>query len=108
MINRLFLFGYESPAERQSNSDHGTDFESSTGVWIASASEQEAVDWGRAIAERFVTWLFEIEGKLPYSWADGQFAHWVENDQAVLSSANDLPIVPVGGMPDFALLTNAA
>ena len=71
-MNRLFLFGYESPTERQSNAEHGTDFESSTGVWIASASEQEAVDWGRAIAERFVTWLCEHEGKPPYSWINGQ------------------------------------
>lgn len=107
-MNRLFLFGYESPTEKQSNSEHGTDFESSTGVWITSASEQEAVDWGRAIAERFVAWLFEREGKPSYSWIDGQFANWVESDLAVLSSANDLPIVPVGGMPDFALLRNAA
>lgn len=107
-MNRLFVFGYESPTERQSNSEHGTDFESSSEVWITSASEQEAVEWGRAIAERFVTWLFEREEKFPYSWIDGQFAHWIESDRAVLSVASDLPIVPVGGMPDFTLLRNAA
>ena len=63
---------------------------------------------GRAIAERFVIWLFEHEGKSLYSWMEGQFAHWVEGDLAVLSSANDLPIVSVGSTPDFALLRNAA
>ena len=104
---RLFIFGYESPTEFQSNSEHGSDFESSAGVWITSVSEQDALEWGRTIAERFVAWLFEREKQRPYSWIDGQFAHWVESDPTVLSSAKELPIISVGGMPDFTLMINA-
>jgi hypothetical protein len=102
---RLFVFGYESPAEFQSNLENGTDFESSAGVWITSASEQDAAEWGRTVAERFVVWLFEREGHSPYSWISGQFVHWIESDPNVLAAAADLPIVPVGEIPDFALLT---
>ena len=102
----LFLFGYETPAEARSRLVDGTDFESSTGLWITSASEEDALDWGRAVAQQFVTWLFERAGEDACPWADARFAHWIEADPSVLKAAAKLPIVAVGEMPDFAVLAD--
>ena len=102
---RLFLFGYETPAEARSNSVNGTDFESSAGLWITSTSEEDALDWGRAVAQQFVTWLFERVGEDAYLWGDAQFAHWIEADPNVLQAAK-LPIVTAGEIPDFMALAD--
>ena len=101
---RLFVFGYETPAEARSNSVDGTDFESSTSLWITSASEEDALDWGCAVAQQFVTWLFERAGEDAYFWGAAQFAHWIEADPNVLKAAAKLPIVTIGEMPDFTAL----
>lgn len=103
---RLFLFGYETPAEAWSNSVNGTDFESSAGLWITNASEEDTLDWGRVVAQRFVAWLFERAGENAYLWADAQFAYWIEADPDVLKTAAELPVVVVGEMPDFTALAD--
>jgi len=103
--NRLFCFGYESPAEFRCNSANGTDDESGTAVWIASVSEEQALEWGRVIAERFVSWLFEHQGRAGYTWTDA-FAHWVETDPDRLRAAGRLPVVSVGTLPNFSELSN--
>ena len=102
----LYLFGYESPVEFQSNADAGTDFESSAGVWISGETEEQALHWGRSVAEHFVAWLFERSGNKPYSWADAQFADWIETDRSVVNAAATFPTVATGELPDFALLAS--
>ncbi|WP_066649042.1 MULTISPECIES: hypothetical protein [Sphingomonas] len=103
LIKRLFMFGYESPAEADQNARHGWDDESSAGVWIVSQSDDDALNWGRVVAERFVCWLFA--DKDDYSWADAGFAHWIESDPTALAAASELPVVTVGEMPDFEALS---
>ena len=100
----LYLFGYESPAEFRSNADARTDFESSAGVWISGASEEQALQWGRSVAEHFVAWLFERSGNEPYSWAAAQFADWIETEPSVQKAAANFPIVAIGELPVFERL----
>lgn len=103
-MNRFFFFGYSTPTDMQTNLEYDTDFESCIGVWIASESEQEALDWGRAIAECFVNWLCEKEGKPSYSWIKSNFAHKIVKNLEDYPFSSYLPIVRVGEMPDFTLL----
>lgn len=79
MTRFLFVFGYESPVERATNSREGTDFESSSAVWVRADSEDEALQKGRDYAERFVRQQFQHAGvgDCP-GWAEGGFAHWIE------------------------------
>ncbi|WP_296612087.1 hypothetical protein [Sphingomonas sp.] len=100
LTKRLFRFGYETPGQAERNAKHGWDDEDSAGVWIASVSEKEAMQWGRAIAEQFVSSLF-AQGGNAYLWTGDGFAHWIEDDPAILAAAGDLPVVTVGEMPDF-------
>lgn len=74
-------------------------------MWIVSTSDQEAMDWGRTIAEKFVSSLFARANCDNYSWTDANFAHWIETDPSVLASAGSLPVVANGEMPNFAALT---
>jgi hypothetical protein len=101
---RLFRFGFENPREAKLNACEGTDYESSTGIWIMSLSDDEAVRWGRTIAERLVAFLFERAQSMPYSWTERGFAYWIEREPEVLSWASYLPTVSVGEMPDLAVL----
>jgi hypothetical protein len=105
LTKRLFSFGYETPLEAELNARHGWDGESSTALWIVSASEEEAITWGQNVAEQFVTSLFEAAQQSEYSWKATRFAHWIETDPAVLLSAVNLPVVFVGTLPDFAVLS---
>lgn len=105
-LRRLFLFGCETPAEARSNSVDGTDAESGAGLWITSTSEEDALDWGRAVAQRSVTWLFERAGEDACSWRDAQLARWIEADPSALKAAAKLPIVAVGEMPGFTALAD--
>ena len=55
MADFLFVFGYESPAEWRTNREQGTDFESSSAVWIAASDEESAIlVAGRSHAERWM------------------------------------------------------
>ena len=103
LTNRLFLFGYETPTQAKRNAEHGWDDEDSAGVWITSPSEDEAMQWGRTVAEQFVSLLFAQTGDA-YSWASDGFAHWIEDDPEVLAAACHLPVVAVGEMPDFGAM----
>jgi hypothetical protein len=104
LVKRLFRFGFESPAEARANARDGTDFESSTGIWIMSESDEAALAWGQTIAERLIASLFESENEHAYSWTEARFAHWIEKDPRALSAASYLPVVAVGEMPDLAVL----
>lgn len=107
LTKRLFRFGYETPDHAELNTTHGWDDEESTGVWIASLSGDEAMQWGLIVAEEFVSSLFAESGKASLWTSDG-FAHWIEDDPAVLASATDLPVVSVGELPDFAAMRGGA
>lgn len=104
LTKRLFCFGFESPAEARANARDGTDYESSTGVWIESSSDEEASAWGQVIAERLVQSIFEQAKETAYSWADAKFANWIEREPDALRRADYLPMVKVGEMPDLTVL----
>ena len=48
----LVRFGFESPAERRSNEQYGSDFESSDQVWILAGSPDEALERCCAVVDR--------------------------------------------------------
>ena len=96
----LFHFGYEDPAERQSNAQQCTDFESSAEFWIEAPSEADALAWGTQVAEAFVRYIFERADQTPYSWIEANFAHWFDAS----SDSAEISFVPLGAMPDFATL----
>ena len=80
MTRFLFVFGYESPAERAANEREGTDFEPSRAIWVRADSEGEALRKGRDYAERFVRQQFQQAGVGDFAgWAEGDFAHWIED-----------------------------
>jgi hypothetical protein len=104
LAKRLFRFGFENPVEAKCNARDGTDYESSTGIWIISESDEDAMQWGRTIAERLIGFLFDQAQVEAYSWADASFAHWIEQEPDALSAASYLPVVSAGEMPDLAVL----
>lgn len=80
MTRFLFVFGYESPVERTTNSRAGTDFESSSAVWVRADSEDEALQKGRDYAERFVRQQFQHAEVGDFlGWTERNFAHWIES-----------------------------
>lgn len=104
---RLFRFGFETPHDARLNYEQGTDFESSTCLWIASESDEEALEWGRAIAADYSSWLFrEVPAQTP--WVAGwNHACWIEDDPTILKSVTEIqsiPAVRIGEMPNFQAL----
>lgn len=104
LTKRLFRFGYQTPAEAERSASYGWDDESSSGLWIMSASDEAAISWGCVVAQRFISSLFESAGQANYSWSEAGFVHWLEADPNALEAAADLPVVEVGTMPNFAAL----
>lgn len=103
----LFRFGFESPGEFAANRAGGWDDESSEAFWIDAPSAEEALSWGRSVAERFVRQLFEIANAEGYSWKALEFANWIEDDASVLAWAMTSPEVlatDYGQMPDLTAL----
>jgi hypothetical protein len=77
----LFIFGYESPEEWHVNQSQGTDFESSSAVWIVASDPEEALRAGHSFADRWVNDLFLKQGIETYpGWAASGFAHWIEHE----------------------------
>jgi hypothetical protein len=103
----LFRFGFESPDEFTANRAGGWDDESSEALWIDAPSAEEALSWGRSVAERFVQKLFEIANAEGYSWQARGFANWIEDEASVLEWARTSPDViatDYGQMPDLTAL----
>lgn len=100
MKEYLYIFGYESPAERASNFKHGTDYESSGMIRILASSEEEALNWGHKVSEQFV--LSQFPGQ-QVSWIAEGFASWIETspDEELKQKLSAIPIVKCGEMPDF-------
>jgi hypothetical protein len=102
----LFRFGFCTPAQWSANEAHGWDDESSEAFFVESDSREDALSWGCEVAESFTRSLFESagSGEIP-SWAEADFAYWIEEDpEAVLSSQalERIPIVRSGEMPTFS------
>src|SRR3954453_6087930 len=94
----LFVFGYGTVETEASNDRHGDDCESSQALWIDAASEEQALAWGREIAEQFV----RLTSPTSPSWKQSGYANWIESapktrfDSKALAS---LPVVMAGQMP---------
>jgi len=104
---RLFCFGYETPTQFVNNANNGWDDENSAAIWIKAASDEAVIEWGRFVAEGFVSHLFEGNDGDGYSWASANFAHWIETDPNILAHASEIPIVTAGEMPDLAALSRS-
>jgi hypothetical protein len=79
----LFVFGYESPADRRTNRKDGTDFESSNAIWVRANSKETALDVGKCYAQQWVAELFTKQGISDYEgWLALNFAHWIKDDPA--------------------------
>jgi len=74
--------------------------------FVEAPSEELALQWGREVAEDFVSSMFKAEGwsdqKVP-SWKAADYAHWVATDLTDYTEddLNQLPIVPYGDIPIF-------
>jgi hypothetical protein len=102
---RLFCFAYETPTQCENNASQGWDDENSAAVWIVATSDESILDWGRSMAGEFVSFLFKGVENAGYSWASENFANWIETDPNILSHGLELPVVSVGEMPDFTILS---
>jgi hypothetical protein len=104
----LYGFGYEQKDEMDHNRATGSDFESSTGVFIDAPSEADALAWGCEISEAFMRYA---HGNPSVSWRALRYAHWIEPDPESCSWKHCLsffPKVRVGEFPDFARMTTQA
>lgn len=87
----LYIFGYETPRQRENNAAHGWDDEDSASVFILARTEQEALEWGHAISKIFVSALFDGRNT---AWDESRFAAWVDHDYAEHYSAEQLRAIP--------------
>jgi hypothetical protein len=86
----------------------GSDFESSTGVFIEAPSDADALAWGSEISEAFLRHAY---GDSAISWKALDYAHWIEADPASCSWKHCLsffPTVRVGQFPEFSQMTAEA
>jgi hypothetical protein len=109
MPQYLFRFGFCTPAQWAENGRHGWDDESSSCVFVSAQSRDDALAWGREVAEAFVRSLFEGSGwsaAIP-SWKTSGFAHWLEESpesEFTPDQLQSVPVVRLGEFPDFARL----
>ena len=97
----MFSFGFETPAQHRNNTAHGWDDEDARSVFIEADSADDALAWGREIAENFVRSLWSSHPEASVSWSAGGFAHWIETDPERVAQARgcDVPLVRVGQYP---------
>lgn len=96
----LFVFGFEDPSDRKSNSGAGTDFETTGCFRINTESAEDAIQWGRILARWFVNKLFNKPGE---HWSSESFANWIEDqpDKELAEFARHLPLLSEGEYPEF-------
>ena len=102
MPKYLFVFGFETPQQRANNAKHGWDDEDSASVFILAESKEQALQWGREVAEGFVASLHKDER---VSWKQENFAAWIEEDFEERYQPDQLdriPVVPVGEYPKWS------
>jgi hypothetical protein len=95
----LYIFGYETPGEAERNRRLGCDDESSCALVIEASSPDEALDWGRQVAEEFYRRLYRDDQT---SWARARFADQVSLHDGV--DVSGIEVVPVGVHPDYSRL----
>lgn len=110
MMEYLYIFGYEFPAQRLANDKHGWDDEDSYAFFIEAESPDHALNWGEEVSEAFCKFLYEESGwrgAIP-SWKADEYARWIESKPEVIESARQWgsPRIAVGEMPDFATWPN--
>jgi hypothetical protein len=104
----LYGFGYEDKIDMEVNRRLGTDYESSTGVFIDAASEEGVLEWGREISEAFLRYEHDDPS---ISWRAIGYAHWIESDPPSCDWKHCLSFfqrVRVGEFPDFSRMTTEA
>jgi len=103
----LYIFCFQTPAQRNASLSPGEIEESSQGIFIEAESPEQALAWGREISETYVQRLYSPE---PISWKTQGFAHWVESapkkdyPESILQR---LPVVAYGSYPDPASFQSA-
>jgi hypothetical protein len=101
----VFRFGYCTPSQWVANEAHGWDDESSAAFVVEAQTAEDALNWGREVANAFVAQLFEKSGTpSSSSWMDAKFASWLdENPERTFSGEfmRGLPTVTFGQMPRF-------
>ena len=103
-MHHLYVFGFETPDQTRLNGPNGWDDEDSLGVFIEAASPDQALAWGRSISEEF---LKVLHGDRSVSWAQQNYAHWIESNPASRFEPGVLlkiPTVRVGEYPDWSSL----
>jgi hypothetical protein len=101
----IYGFGFETPSQRARNEANGWDDEDSAALVIDADSSQEALEWGRTVAEAFFKWLCDDPA---VSWLAGQYADYLETETQsrwTSEQRRSLVTVAVGQMPDPAMLS---
>jgi len=75
----LFRFGYCTPNQWAANDAHGWDDESSAAFYVQADAAEDALAWGREVADLFVMEQFQRAGmgQAP-SWKNADSANWIE------------------------------
>jgi hypothetical protein len=97
----LVIFQYHEPEPRQ-QFERGVieDYESTTGVFIAAESADDALFWGEAIAQE-VLWRCNDDRSL--DWKHSGYTCWIESDPDISSWSHCLGFfqhVRIGEMPN--------
>ena len=91
----LFRFGYCTPLQLAGNEAHGWDDESSGAFFVEAHSTEDALRWGREVADAYVEFQFKKEGRQQdVRWLDGDFANWIEENPAGAFSEEQLRVLP--------------
>ena len=101
----VYGFGFETSAQRANNEASGWDDEDSAALLIEAESDEEAREWGRAVADAFVKWLYESPDE---SWANAGYADYVEEETVSRWTRDDLrnlQTVAVGQMSDLTSIS---
>ena len=105
MNKYLYIFGYETPAQRENNAAYEWDDEDSAALFIMAETAQQALKWGRTVSKRYVSVLFNGFNSHAESWDENRFASWVDHDYTANFSSDQLKAVPTvkyGEYPDIA------
>lgn len=108
MNKYFYCFGYEDKFEIETNKSTGTDFESSTGVYIFAETEEDALIWGNEVSEQFFKLVHD---DINLSWKKFNYAYWIEYDLKNSGWEHCLeffPEVKCGLLPDLSLMTTEA
>ncbi|HPF39769.1 MAG TPA: hypothetical protein P5081_11365 [Phycisphaerae bacterium] len=98
MPKYLVAFGYESPSEYVRNRRDNNGFRGCELVYVDAATEEEALNWGARIAERFIQELF-LDPQRSWIREDGHC--WIEQNRTQYDSNLVIPIVSAGAYPDM-------